>query len=131
MPAFAASSGSFRGLPLDARQTEELILTSAQSLLAAVLILELVFGRGRSGVVSNPELAQPVSGFGGVGDGHILKVGVLAQKRLERGIPLAVVQGVVLVQPSPTAGAARQEERHQCDLGHPFHAIIPISTAGP
>jgi cation:H+ antiporter len=43
--AFALSSGGVRGLPLDARQTEELILTSAQSLLAALLIVDLRFAR--------------------------------------------------------------------------------------
>ena len=43
--AFAISAGGVRGLPLDARQTEELILTSAQSLLAALLIVDLRFTR--------------------------------------------------------------------------------------
>jgi len=43
--AFAISSRGWSGLPLDARQTEELILTSAQSLLATILIADLRFGR--------------------------------------------------------------------------------------
>ncbi len=43
--AFAISSGSFSGLPLDSHQTQELILTSAQSLLAVVLASDLRFGR--------------------------------------------------------------------------------------
>ena len=43
--AFAVSSGGWRGLPLDARQSEELILTATQSLLAAILIADLRFGR--------------------------------------------------------------------------------------
>lgn len=43
--AFCISAGSFHGLPLDERQTEELILTSAQSLFAAVLITDLRFSR--------------------------------------------------------------------------------------
>ncbi len=43
--AFCLSSWSWRGLPLDARQTEELWLTSAQSLLATLLIADLRFGR--------------------------------------------------------------------------------------
>jgi cation:H+ antiporter len=43
--AFALSSGSWRGLPLDERQTEELILTSAQSLMAALFIIDLRFSR--------------------------------------------------------------------------------------
>jgi cation:H+ antiporter len=42
--AFCLSSGTWRGLPLDARQTEELWLTSAQSLLATLLIVDLRFG---------------------------------------------------------------------------------------
>jgi cation:H+ antiporter len=43
--AFALSSGASAGLPLDERQTEELFLTSAQSLLAAVFIADLRFSR--------------------------------------------------------------------------------------
>ncbi len=43
--AFALSSGGLAGLPLDERQTEELVLTSAQSLLAVVLIVDLRFSR--------------------------------------------------------------------------------------
>jgi cation:H+ antiporter len=43
--AFAISAGGVHGLPLDARQKEELILTSAQSLLAALLIVDLRFSR--------------------------------------------------------------------------------------
>jgi cation:H+ antiporter len=43
--AFCASAGSLGGLPLDARQTEELLLTSVQSLLAGYLIADLHFSR--------------------------------------------------------------------------------------
>ncbi|MBW2445113.1 MAG: sodium:calcium antiporter [Deltaproteobacteria bacterium] len=43
--AYAISSGSWTGLPLDARQTEELWLTSAQSLLAVVIIADMRFSR--------------------------------------------------------------------------------------
>jgi cation:H+ antiporter len=43
--AYALSAGSWNGLPLDERQTEELILTSSQSLLAAILICDLRFTR--------------------------------------------------------------------------------------
>jgi cation:H+ antiporter len=43
--AFVAAGGGWRGLPLDGRQTEELVLTSAQSLLATLLISELRFSR--------------------------------------------------------------------------------------
>ena len=43
--AYSISLGRIAGLPLDARQTEELILTSTQSLLAAILIADLRFSR--------------------------------------------------------------------------------------
>ncbi len=43
--AFSFSAGSTAGLPLDGRQTEELVLTSAQSLLATVLICDMRFSR--------------------------------------------------------------------------------------
>jgi cation:H+ antiporter len=43
--AFAISSRSWSGLPLDERQTEEIILTGAQSLLAAIIICDLRFSR--------------------------------------------------------------------------------------
>jgi cation:H+ antiporter len=43
--AFVLAGGASQGLPLDARQTEELFLTSAQSLLAALLICNLSFSR--------------------------------------------------------------------------------------
>ncbi|HIG70602.1 MAG TPA: sodium:calcium antiporter [Myxococcales bacterium] len=39
--AFAISSGAFVGLPLDERQTEELYLTSAQSMFAVILLSTL------------------------------------------------------------------------------------------
>ncbi len=43
--AYTLSAGSWHGLPLDERQTEELFLTSAQSLLAAIVIADLRFSR--------------------------------------------------------------------------------------
>lgn len=43
--AFMLASGAWDGLPLDARQSEELFLTSAQSLLATLLIIDLDFSR--------------------------------------------------------------------------------------
>lgn len=43
--AFMVASGAMNGLPLDARQSEELFLTSAQSLLATMLIIDLDFSR--------------------------------------------------------------------------------------
>ncbi|TFG91952.1 MAG: sodium:calcium antiporter, partial [Myxococcales bacterium] len=46
--AFCLSAGSWTGLPLDERQTEELILTSTQSLLATILVIDLRFSRGEA-----------------------------------------------------------------------------------
>jgi cation:H+ antiporter len=43
--AYALAKGEWVGLPLDDRQTEELLLTSAQSLLATLLICDLSFSR--------------------------------------------------------------------------------------
>jgi len=43
--AFSLSAGSWSGLPLDERQVAELLLTSAQSLMAAVFIIDLRFSR--------------------------------------------------------------------------------------
>ena len=43
--AFMISAGAWDGLPLDERQTQELYLTSAQSLLAAILLADLDFSR--------------------------------------------------------------------------------------
>ncbi|MBF6599375.1 MAG: sodium:calcium antiporter [Dehalococcoidia bacterium] len=39
--AYAISSGSFNPLPTDTRQTEEVLLTAAQSLLAVILLINL------------------------------------------------------------------------------------------
>jgi cation:H+ antiporter len=43
--AYCLASASPHGLPLDGRQTEELLLTSAQSLLATLLICDYTFSR--------------------------------------------------------------------------------------
>jgi cation:H+ antiporter len=43
--AYIVAGGALSGLPLDERQTEELLLTSAQSLLATLLICDLDFSR--------------------------------------------------------------------------------------
>ncbi len=56
--AFSLSSGSWRGLPLDERQTAELFLTSAQSLMAAVFILDLRFSRVEAVVLAALFLGQ-------------------------------------------------------------------------
>jgi len=56
--AFAISSGGVAGLPLDERQTEELLLTSAQSLLATILIVDFVFSRTEALVLALLFLAQ-------------------------------------------------------------------------
>ncbi|MFQ5418229.1 MAG: sodium:calcium antiporter, partial [Myxococcota bacterium] len=56
--AFALSAGRTAGLPLDARQTEELILTSAQSLLAVIVIVDLRFSRAEAVSLAVLFLAQ-------------------------------------------------------------------------
>jgi cation:H+ antiporter len=48
--AYCVSASSLHGLPLDNRQTEELWLTSAQSLLATIVIADLRIGR-REGIL--------------------------------------------------------------------------------
>jgi cation:H+ antiporter len=50
--AYSFSSSTLRGLALDARQTEELWLTSAQSLLAAFLISDLRFSRREAWILA-------------------------------------------------------------------------------
>lgn len=56
--AFCLSSGAWAGLPLDARQSEEMILTSAQSLFAAVVLCDLRFTRGEALGLAGLFLAQ-------------------------------------------------------------------------
>jgi cation:H+ antiporter len=58
--AYSFSSLTLRGLPLDARQTEELWLTSAQSLLAAYLIADLSFSRREAWLLAVLFFAQLV-----------------------------------------------------------------------
>jgi cation:H+ antiporter len=56
--AYALSTWDTAGLPLDERQTEELILTSSQSLLAAVAIADLRFSRAEAITLAVLFLAQ-------------------------------------------------------------------------
>ncbi len=49
--AFALSSGGFEGLPVNERQAQEMWLTSAQSMLAALLIADLSFHRREATVL--------------------------------------------------------------------------------
>ncbi len=58
--AYSFSSSTLRGLALDARQTEELWLTSAQSLLAAFLIADLKFSRREAWLLAVLFFAQLV-----------------------------------------------------------------------
>ena len=57
---YAISLGAFKGLPLDARQTEELLLTSAQSLFGAIVISDLRFSRREALVIAALFLGQLV-----------------------------------------------------------------------
>jgi cation:H+ antiporter len=56
--AFALSSSGFAGLPLDERQTEELWLTSAQSLFATIVIVDLRFSRREALMLASLFLGQ-------------------------------------------------------------------------
>lgn len=56
--AYAFSSGGLHGLPLDSRQTEELLLTSAQSLLAVVIIADFKFSRTEALALASLFLGQ-------------------------------------------------------------------------
>ncbi len=57
---YALSLGAFKGLPLDERQTEELLLTSAQSLFAVIVISDLRFSRREALVIAALFLGQLV-----------------------------------------------------------------------
>jgi cation:H+ antiporter len=46
--AFQLGGGGFAGLPLDARQTEELVLTAAQTALGVAVVVDLRIGRGEA-----------------------------------------------------------------------------------
>ena len=56
--AYSISLGAPRGLPLDGRQTEELLLTSAQSLLAAIMLSDLTFSKREALVLAALFAAQ-------------------------------------------------------------------------
>ena len=62
--AYGLSIGGFVGLPLDARQTQELLLTSAQSLFAVILVADFRFGRREAlllAVLFGVQLSFPTS----------------------------------------------------------------------
>jgi cation:H+ antiporter len=75
--AFCLSSGTWRGLPLDARQTEELWLTSAQSLLATLLIADHHFGLREALLLAALFFGQLVFPSTEVRYGFIVAYGVL------------------------------------------------------
>lgn len=87
--AYALSKGAAIGLPLDARQTSELYLTSAQSLLAAILLCDLRFSRKEGIGLAVLFVAQLVSGSSTVRWGFTalyvaLAVFLLARSREDR-----------------------------------------------
>ncbi|MBC9002306.1 sodium:proton exchanger [Micromonospora aurantiaca (nom. illeg.)] len=49
--AFYLGGGEFAGLPLDARQTEELVLTTAQTLLGVAILTDLRLTRGEAALL--------------------------------------------------------------------------------
>jgi cation:H+ antiporter len=58
--AFAAASGGLAGLPLDRRQSEELLLTSAQSLLATILVSSFGLSRAEALMLASLFVVQLV-----------------------------------------------------------------------
>jgi cation:H+ antiporter len=56
--AYAISSGSIDPLPTDSRQSEEVLLTAAQSLLAVILLINLRMSLPEAGVLGVLFLAQ-------------------------------------------------------------------------
>jgi cation:H+ antiporter len=56
--AYAISSGTINPLPTDTRQTEEMLLTAAQSLLAVILLINLRMSLAEAGALAVLFLAQ-------------------------------------------------------------------------
>ena len=88
--AFVLSSGTTDGLPLDARQTEEMLLTSAQSLLAAILIADLRFSRKEALLLVTLFLGQFLFTstevrYLFIGLYFLISVGLLCQRERRRG----------------------------------------------
>jgi cation:H+ antiporter len=83
--AFAISAGSLGGLPLDERQTEELLLTSAQSLLAALLLADLKFSRKE---------ALLLAGL------FMIQFAFPETRRLMIGVYLSLVAGILIFGPA-------------------------------
>ncbi len=87
--AYAISLGAAEGLPLDARQVEELWLTSAQSLFAAILLVDLRFSRREAIALASLFVAQLVFPSTTIRWGFIavylaLSVGLLSFRGAER-----------------------------------------------
>jgi cation:H+ antiporter len=80
--AYCISAGSLSGLPLDARQTEEIWLTCMQSLLATVLVCTLRFRRSEAILLFVLFLAQLV--FGGITAGVLLSGGASRRRAFLR-----------------------------------------------
>ena len=56
--AFSISGETLGGLPLDGRQTEEVLLTAAQSLFAVMVLVNLSLGRYEAGALLGLFLVQ-------------------------------------------------------------------------
>ncbi|MBI2723805.1 MAG: hypothetical protein HYX50_01960, partial [Chloroflexi bacterium] len=59
--AYAISSGTINPLPTDTRQTEEMLLTAAQSLLAVILLINLRMTMWEAGTLAVLFVAQFVT----------------------------------------------------------------------
>ena len=98
--AFAISSGSLHGLPIDGHQREELFLTAGQSLFAVAILTNLSMSVGEAGWLLGLFLAQFLAGALGPESIHdevriftgilyiVLALAILARKRREAAATL-------------------------------------------
>ena len=117
--AYALSLGGFSGLPLDARQSQELLLTSAQSLFAVILVSDFRFGRREALVLAvlfgvqlcfpNPTVRWLFTGIYLALSAYLLTFGSPETRRtfflLLRGKTLPVVGGEVSMAPDDAPAA--------------------------
>ena len=110
--AFAISSGAFVGLPLDERQTEELYLTSAQSMFAVILLSTLKVTRTHAVWLAVLFVGQLFFTSGSVRTGFtvmylVASVGVLAFSGPDRRRAFFALARGSEVDLSNTGGASR------------------------
>jgi cation:H+ antiporter len=107
--AYGISAGHFQPMHLDARQTEELLLTSAQSLLATLVLCDLNFSLKDGGLLFVLFIGQffVIHEFGRYifsGAYILLALGLILTRRHYRNALMATVRGG-LANPSPHANS--------------------------